>query len=110
MQNAGADMVLLYCPCPDLDTARRLGSRIVEARLAACANVLPGMVSVYHWQGAVEEASEAVLLLKTAAARAEAAMRALLAEHPYETPGVLVLPVAQVSSGYLAWLVGELAR
>ena len=109
MDDAG-DVVLLYSPCPDLATAKRLGRRIVEARLAACANILPGMVSVYHWQGAVEEASEAVLILKTAAARAEAAMRALLAEHPYETPGVLVLPVAQVSSGYLAWLVGELAR
>ena len=103
------EMVLLYCPCPDLETARRLGRTIVEARLAACANILPQMVSVYRWKGAVEEAAEAVLILKTAADRADAAMRALLAAHPYETPGVLVLPVAQVSSGYRAWLLGELA-
>ena len=105
-----SEMVLLYCPCPDAETAGRLGREIVEARLAACANILPQMVSVYHWKGAVEEAAEAVLILKTAADRADAAMQALLARHPYETPGVLVLPVANVSSGYLAWLRGELAQ
>jgi periplasmic divalent cation tolerance protein len=109
MDDSGNEMVLLYCPCPDAETPKRLGRRIVEARLAACANILPQMISVYHWRGAVEEATEAVLILKTRADRSEAAMEALLADHPYETPGVLVLPVGRVSSGYLAWLIGELA-
>ena len=58
-------MALVYCPCPNLEEAKRLGNALLDARLAGCINILPGMVSLYDWKGAREEAAEVVLIAKT---------------------------------------------
>jgi periplasmic divalent cation tolerance protein len=102
---SSAAMALIYCPCPDIDEARRLGHRLLDAKLAGCINILPGMVSLYDWQGAREENAETVLIAKTSAVQAAKARDFLEREHPYELPAVLTIPLADVNAGYCAWLL-----
>jgi periplasmic divalent cation tolerance protein len=100
-----APMVLIYCPCPDLGEAKRLGNALLDARLAGCINILPGMVSLYDWKGAREEANEVVLIVKTSADAAAKAGAFLEREHPYEVPAILTLPLVDVNARYHAWLL-----
>ncbi|HEY1256434.1 MAG TPA: divalent-cation tolerance protein CutA [Terracidiphilus sp.] len=92
----------------DTEEAERLGRTLVEERLAACATLLPGAQSIYHWQGAVDSSTETLLLLKTTAAQL-AALEARLHElHSYQTPEFLVIAVEAVSQPYLDWLQSSL--
>ena len=92
------------------EEAGRLGRALVEERLAACATMIPGVQSIYHWQGQVEPATETLLLLKTGPDQL-AALEARLRElHSYETPEFLVLGVEAASQAYLDWLQGSLRR
>jgi len=101
-------IVLLYVTCASAAEAGRMGSAVVEQRLAACANILPGMQSVYWWQGRIERAEEAVLILKTRADLVEEATAAIKALHSYQVPCVLPLAVGDGGNpDYLAWLRAE---
>ena len=102
-------MVLVYCPCPDLSEAKRLGHVLLDARLAGCINILPNMVSLYEWQGSREEAQEAVLIAKTTAENAAAVRSCLQEEHPYDLPAILVLALADVNAEYRDWLMERMA-
>ena len=102
-------MALIYCPCADLDAAKELGSRLLDARLAGCINILPGMVSLYDWEGAREEGSEAVMLAKTSAAKADEAKAFIAREHAYDVPAILVIPLSDVNAAYRDWLLAGLA-
>lgn len=97
--------VLVYSTVPDMAAAETIGQALVERRLAACVNVIPGVVSIYRWQDAVERAAELVLIVKTRAVLADAASAAIRALHPYDTPMIAVLPLESVESGTLAWLL-----
>jgi periplasmic divalent cation tolerance protein len=97
--------VMLYTTFPSLVEAEKAGKALVEDRLAACVNILPGMISHYRWQGALERAEEAVMLIKTRASLAERLRAAVKASHPYDTPAILVLPIESVDETYLAWIV-----
>ncbi len=101
-----AEIVFLYTTAPDAETARRIAHALVEARLAACANIIPGMRSVYRWKGAIETAEEVVAIFKTTAEQAALASSMILRLHPYETPSVVSLPVGEAGSNpaYLAWI------
>lgn len=99
--------VLVYTTYPSIVEAETAGRAIVERRLAACVNILPGMVSHYWWQGALERGEEVVMIFKTRAELAEAVRRAVRASHPYTTPAILVLPVDGGDPDYLAWIAGE---
>jgi periplasmic divalent cation tolerance protein len=103
-------MVLVYCPCPNLAEAKRLGHALLDAKLAGCINILTGMVSLYGWQGAREEAEEAVLLAKTSSADATKVRTHLEAEHPYAIPAILVIDLADVNAPYRDWLMAQMAR
>lgn len=103
----GTDVVMIYTTFATGTDAAALGRRLVEERLAACVNILPAMHSIYSWKGEVEEGDEAVMLVKTTAARAAAAAGRIEELHPYETPAVLVLAVAGGSAPYLAWIADE---
>ena len=92
---------------PDLDVAERIGTAIVEEGLAACANLLPGVRSIYRWKGAVERADEIVLLLKTTPSRFDALEARVRELHPHETPCVVALPINRGSAPYLDWIVDE---
>jgi len=83
---------------------------IVERRLAACVNILPGMVSHYWWGGKIERADEVVMFIKTRASMSEAVRGAVKELHTYTTPAFMVLPVEDIDSAYHAWIVGETAR
>ncbi|MFV3076236.1 divalent-cation tolerance protein CutA [Niveispirillum fermenti] len=97
--------VLTYVTAPDIETARRIGAALVEERLAACVNILPGMESLYRWQGRVEQASEVVLIAKCRAGGAGALTARVRALHPYELPCIVTLPITGGLPAYLAWLV-----
>lgn len=102
-----SDILLVLTNTPDPDTAERIARHLVENNLAACVNRLAPCRSVYRWEGAVEEAEEIPLLIKTTVARypeVEAAIRAL---HPYELPEVVAVRVDRGLPAYLAWVAQE---
>ena len=100
-------MVLVYTTYPSIVEAEKAGRVLVERRLAACVNILPGMVSIYRWEGALERADVAVMIVKTRAALADAVSSAVKEMHPYETPAILVIPLEKVDPQYLAWMTAE---
>ncbi|HLH02204.1 MAG TPA: divalent-cation tolerance protein CutA [Bryobacteraceae bacterium] len=102
------DFVVVFCTCPDRAEALRLAHAILEQRLAACVNILPGIESVYRWNEKVETGSEVLLLIKTAAERFDALRQAILNLHSYQTPEVIALPIVTGSEPYLAWLRSSL--
>ena len=81
-----------------------VGRALVEERLAGCIEILPGVTSIFIWEGKIEEASEAVLIAKTVAGRAEDCIGFIKARHTYDVPAILVLPVIGGSADYLEWL------
>jgi periplasmic divalent cation tolerance protein len=86
------------------EDAERIGQALVARGLAACVNVVPGLVSIYRWKGEVERAEERLLLIKTRRETFAALREALVALHPYEVPEVLALPIEDGHAPYLAWL------
>ena len=99
--------LVCFCTCPDAATAQRIADALVEERLAACVNVLPGLRSVYRWQGAVERADEVLLLAKTVSGRLDALTARLTALHPYELPEVVAVEVAGGLAAYLDWVAEQ---
>ena len=92
---------------PDAETGARIARSLVEEGLIACANLVPGIRSIYRWQGRVAEDAEVLLVLKTRASRFAAVAARVKALHPYELPEVIALPVADGSEAYLDWVVAE---
>ena len=80
---------------------------LVERRLAACVNILPGMISHYWWKGVLERAQEVVAIFKTRASLAEPLREALRTVHPYETPSFMVVPTESVDADYYRWILNE---
>jgi periplasmic divalent cation tolerance protein len=99
--------VFVYTTYPSIVEAERAGRLLVERRLCACVNILPGMVSYYWWQGAVERGDEVVMIIKTRAGLTEAVRSAVKETHSYTTPAVLVIPIETVDADYHAWIVKE---
>lgn len=102
-----AQVVLVMTNVPDAATARTMARALVDTRLAACVNILPGVQSVYRWQGGVEEAGEVTLLAKTTRARYPQLQQAILAAHPYDLPEVVAWPLAAGHAPYLHWIAAE---
>ena len=99
--------VFVYTTYPSIVEAERAGRALVERRLAACVNILPGMISHYWWQGAIERAEEVVMIIKTRAGLAEPVRAAVKEMHSYTTAAVLVIPIETVDPDYHAWILGE---
>lgn len=99
--------LLILTTLPDQDAARQLARQLVEARLAACVNVLSPCTSVYRWQAAIQEETEIPLLIKTSAEGYAAVETFLLEHHPYELPEIVALPIVQGLPGYLDWVRAE---
>lgn len=89
---------------PDLRTARKLARAALEARLAACANLVPRIESHYWWEGKLESSAEVLLVFKTSRARLRALENVILAHHPYDTPEFVALPLTAGNQRYLDWL------
>jgi len=101
--------VLVYTTFARIDDAKRVGEALVAARLAACVNIFPGMISIFEWKGAHEEASEVAVIIKTRRSLAEAVMEETRRLHPYELPALLVLPAEGGSADYCAWIMAQTA-
>lgn len=99
-----SDYRMVYITTATKDEALAIGRELVERRLVACANVLPGMRSIYCWKGELHEESEAVLIVKTAADRVEAVTEAVKALHPYECPCIVSIPIEPGNAAYFKWL------
>jgi len=99
--------VFVYITYPSVVEAEQAGRALVERRLCACVNILPGMISYYWWQGAVERGEEVVMIVKTRSSLAERVSTAVKEIHSYTTPAILVIPLESVDKGYLAWLMAE---
>ncbi len=95
------------CSCPDAASARRIADALVGERLAACVQILPGVASVYRWQGAVEHADEWLLLVKSGRDRLPALTARIVELHPHEVPEVIALDVAGGLPAYLDWIARE---
>ncbi|RMD65408.1 MAG: divalent-cation tolerance protein CutA [Alphaproteobacteria bacterium] len=100
---------LIYVTAADAEEARALGRALVEARLAACANVLPQITPIYWWDGAVQEGSEAVLIAKTRDDLVPAVIDFVTARHSYECPCVIALPIRAGNPAFLDWIAAETA-
>ena len=100
-------VVLVTCPTPAV--GRRLARELVRLRLAACVNVLPGVESVFRWQGKVDRSREALLVIKTTRARLARLTRTVVALHPYDLPEVIALPLIAGHPPYLRWVASSVA-
>ena|SRR5216117_3687122 len=96
--------VLVLVTAPNLDTSRALAKAALEARLVACANGIPKIESHYWWQGKIESADEVLIIFKTTKAKLKALEKLIVANHPYDTPEFLVLPIIKGNKRYLDWV------
>lgn len=99
-----SQVLLVLVTAPDPDAAVAIARAVVDERLAACASVVPGLTSVFNWEGKREEAPETLLLIKTDATRYRDLEQRVLALHPYSVPEVLAVPVRSGAPAYLRWL------
>jgi periplasmic divalent cation tolerance protein len=104
---SAATFSLVLVTAPDLKTARALAKAALQAKLIACANLLPKVESHYWWRGKIESGAEVLLLLKTTKSKLTALEKLIAARHPYDTPEFLVLPLSAGSRKYLDWLAAS---
>jgi periplasmic divalent cation tolerance protein len=102
--------VLIYSTFPNAELAESVGRRLVEQRLAACVNIIPGMTSIYNWKGALQQDAETVMIIKTRSGMADDAIAEVRRLHSYENPALVVIPVGGGSQPYLNWVKDETAR
>lgn len=103
---AGSSVLMVFCTFPDEETARRIGTALVEERLAACVNLNPGITSIYQWEGKLETSTEVLAIFKTTREGYPELEKQLQALHPYDVPEILAVPVERGAESYLRW-VGE---
>jgi uncharacterized protein involved in tolerance to divalent cations len=103
------DFVVVLVTCPDVDQAESIAGVVVEERLAACVNVLPGCRSVYRWEGKVQSDQEALMLIKCRRDRFGELETRVLALHSYDVPEIIALDITAASGGYLDFLTGALS-
>lgn len=103
-------ILVVFCTCPDETTAKNLAAGLVGKQLAACVNVLPGIRSIYRWQGEVRDDGEVLMVIKTSREAYPDLECWLLEQHPYELPEVIALPLERGLPGYLEWVAQETKR
>jgi periplasmic divalent cation tolerance protein len=106
-EDAVEQVILVLCNVPDEQVAESLAQALVSKKLAACVNVLPAVRSFYQWQGQDESASEHTLLIKTVKACYAALQAEVERLHPYETPEIIAIPIADGLPAYLQWVIQE---
>jgi periplasmic divalent cation tolerance protein len=101
------DKIVVLSTCGSSDEARKLARHLVETRVAACVNVVPGVYSVFHWEGKVDESAEWLLVIKSTRERLQALRIELQKMHSYVVPEVVALPIVDGSSDYIEWIGRE---
>ena len=97
-------VVSVYAIFASAEEAERIGRTVIEERLAACINILPGVRSIYRWQGAIESADEVAAILKTGKASAGALIARIAALHSYDVPCIVTWPIDKVLASYAEWI------
>lgn len=97
----------IYVTCGDKGEAQEIAAAVVEERLAACANLIPGVTSVYRWEGRIEQGEETVLVLKTQTSLVDRLTERIRALHSYDCPCVVALPVQGGNPAFLDWIAAE---
>lgn len=108
MNGPPSDPIVVFITAVNKDEATRLAEMLVEKRLAGCVQILPGVESVYRWQGRIERQEEVLLIAKTVSAKFDELSNEVTAVHSYETPEVVAVPIARGSGPYLEWLRASL--
>ncbi len=101
------EFAFVYATFPDLACAERIAGELIDRQLAACVNILPGMVSVYRWEGKIERGEEVVAIFKTRRSCVEALIAAGVSRHPYDTPAFAVIAVKGGHGEFLDWIAAE---
>jgi periplasmic divalent cation tolerance protein len=96
--------LLVLCTCPDKEIATTIAENIVAQHLAACINIIPGIKSIYHWQGNVESAEESLMLIKTHQQKLSSLQNTITTMHPYEVPEIISLDISNGLPKYLQWI------
>jgi len=99
---------LILCTCPNTQVAEQLATSLVEQRLAACINIVPGLTSIYRWQGKLEKGTEVLLLIKSTREHYSAVESAIRQQHPYELPEIIAVTLDEGSPDYLRWITTSL--
>ncbi len=107
MSPSETEVRVILVTAPDMEVGARIARALVEEKLAACVNLVPGVRSIYRWQGRIEDEAEVLLVVKTRADRTGALAERVLALHPYELPEVVALAAVGGSAGYLDWVLQE---
>jgi periplasmic divalent cation tolerance protein len=105
-----SNAVLVLVTAPGLDTARALAKAVLNTRLVACANLIPKIESHYWWQGKLESSAEVLILFKTAKGKLKVLEKLIVANHPYDTPEFLVLPIVAGNKRYLDWVIESITE
>lgn len=101
------DVKIVMCAFPNVGKARQIGTVLVETQLAACVNLIPGIQSIYRWEGKLEEQEEVLALFKTTMARYPELQQMLVEMHPYEIPELVVLDLSEGLPVYLQWVLSS---
>jgi periplasmic divalent cation tolerance protein len=104
------DKIVVLSACSTFEEAHSIARKLIDARLAGCVNVIPGVRSFYRWKGAVEQAEEHILVIKSSRPQFAALRIELEKAHSYEIPEVVALPVVEGAPNYLNWLDNELVK
>jgi periplasmic divalent cation tolerance protein len=102
--------LVVYCTVPNIDEAKSIARLLINKKLAACCNVIPGLVSIYRWQGKMSEESEVLLLIKTSQKKYEQLEKEIKMIHSYSIPEIIATPIVNASSAYMDWIfemIGE---
>jgi len=101
------ELIVVLCTVPDEETGQKLANGLVEKRLAACVNAIPGVKSFYRWGGKIEVDAEVQLVIKTRRGRFDELATWIKAHHPYDVPEIVAIPAEQVSDEYLRWAIEQ---
>lgn len=95
---------IILCTCPDRESAEKIARQLINDKIAACINILPGITSIYTWQGNIETEQEHLLLIKTRKDRFQAIEKSIQTSHPYEIPEIIAIPVENGLAEYMQWI------
>ncbi|MFZ0391689.1 MAG: divalent-cation tolerance protein CutA [Calditrichia bacterium] len=104
------DFILAFCTVPDLNTAEKIGEVLVEEKLAACCNIIPGLTSIYRWKEKVEKEPELLLIIKSVHSLLTSLEDRIKEMHPYEVPEIIAMPLMDGSNDYLKWVEENVDR
>jgi periplasmic divalent cation tolerance protein len=99
--------ILIYTTLSSESDARQLGRALIERGLAACVNILPGMTSIFRWDGELQQEREVVMIVKSRAKLTQPLLAAAEELHPYETPALLVIPISEAATGFASWITAQ---